>query len=70
MKSDAITFPKPTLDQAMCEAFDFSGHSPVSPDFFIFDESNIFPACFCAKRQSCCRRHNHFRIPIRLDLLA
>jgi hypothetical protein len=27
MKSDAITFPKATLDQATREAFDFSGHS-------------------------------------------
>jgi hypothetical protein len=46
MQSDAITFPKSTLDQPMRQAFDLNAQSSVCPDFFACGESNLFSACF------------------------
>jgi hypothetical protein len=45
MQSDAITFPKSTLDQPMRQAFDFSSQSLVCPDFLACGKSNLLSAC-------------------------
>ena len=42
MQSDAITFSNAMLDQSTREAINFSGQSFISPEFFVFDESNVF----------------------------
>jgi hypothetical protein len=46
VQSDAITFLNAMFDQAAREAIDLSGQSFISPDFFVFSESNLFRTCF------------------------
>ena len=60
MQSDAITFSEATLDQSMREAFDFRSQSFVSPYLLVFNESNLFSACFDMMIQSSWRCHSHF----------
>jgi hypothetical protein len=46
MQSDAITLAKAMLDQSTREAIDSRGQSFISPDFIVFDESNVSWTCF------------------------
>src|SRR6516165_4215686 len=70
MQSDAIAFPKATLDQSARQAFDLSRESFVSPYFSVFGKSNLFGVCCYTTIQSCCRCHSHFHFQTGSTYLA